>query len=155
VSQGTVTTTFATMTQGLKQEKPMFAKQYPRAEGSVLVTGTSTGIGRASAALLANAGFHVFAGVRKPEDADKVQGLATAGRITPVIIDVADAASVARALEKVSTELAEKNSFLAGVVSNAGVGMIAPVAYLNEDILHYQTQTNLLGTCGWRANSCH
>lgn len=123
----------------------MFSKQYPRAEGSILITGTSTGIGHATVARLASAGFHIFAGVRKPEDGDKVAKLAAAGRITPVMIDVADVASVAQAVEKVGAELAEKNGFLAGVISNAGVGMIAPVPYLNEDILQYQTQTNLLG----------
>lgn len=119
--------------------------QRNKAEGSVLITGTSTGIGRAAVVKLANAGFHVFAGVRKQEDADSVKKLAPDGWVTPVFIDVADADSVANAVTHVRSILAEKNSFLAGVISNAGVGMIAPAPYLNEDILQYQTQTNLLG----------
>jgi NAD(P)-dependent dehydrogenase (short-subunit alcohol dehydrogenase family) len=123
----------------------MTARLYPQAEGSVLITGTSTGIGYATTKRLAEAGFHVFAGVRKPEDGNKVAALAAAGCITPVLIDVADAASVATAIEQIRSGLAEKTSFLAGVISNAGVGMIAPTPYLNEEILHYQTQTNLLG----------
>jgi NAD(P)-dependent dehydrogenase (short-subunit alcohol dehydrogenase family) len=118
---------------------------YPQTEGSVLITGTSTGIGRAAVATLANAGFHVFAGVRKQEDADSVKKLAADNNIMPVFIDVTDALSVSQASAQVRSVLAEKNSFLAGVISNAGVGMIAPVSYLNEDILQYQTQTNLLG----------
>ncbi len=123
----------------------MTAAQHEQVAGSVLITGTSTGIGNAAVARLANAGFHVFAGVRKTEDAAAVTTLAPAGQITALIIDVADADSVTRALADVRNVLAEKNSFLAGVISNAGVGMIAPVPYLNEEILQYQTQTNLLG----------
>jgi len=123
----------------------MPSRQYRHASGSVLITGTSTGIGNAAVARLANAGFHVFAGVRRAEDGMQVAALANTGCITPVIIDVANAQSVTEAAQQVSAALAEKNSFLAGVISNAGVGMIAPVSYLNEDILHYQTQTNLLG----------
>ncbi len=113
--------------------------------GSVLVTGTSTGIGCAAVSTLANEGFHVFAGVRKPEDGEKVAVLAPPGRITPLIIDVTDPVSVSTAAAAVRTTLTTKNSFLAGIISNAGVGMIAPAPYLNEDILQYQTQTNLLG----------
>lgn len=121
------------------------AARYPNAEGSVLITGTSTGIGHAAAVAMAAAGFHVFAGVRKAEDGDKVAALASPGRITPLIIDVTDPASVSAAAATVRTHLAGNNDFLAGIISNAGVGMIAPVPYLNEEILQYQTQTNLLG----------
>lgn len=118
---------------------------YPQAEGSVLITGTSTGIGHAAVSKLALAGFHVLAGVRREEDAEQVKKLAAAGMITPVFIDVTDPCSVMNAAAQIRKILDDKNSFLAGVISNAGVGMITPVPYLNEDILQYQTQTNLLG----------
>ncbi len=123
----------------------MLSRRYPGAEGSVLITGTSSGIGYAAVSRLANEGFHVFAGIRKGEDANKVAALAPAGYITPLLLDVTDTASVADAARQVRLALANENSFLAGVISNAGVGMIAPATYLNEEILHYQTQTNLLG----------
>jgi len=121
----------------------MPSAQYSHATGSILITGTSTGIGHAAVSRLASAGFHVIAGVRKQADADNLQALSS--DITPVLLDVADAVSVSAAAVQVRTILQQRDSFLAGVISNAGVGMIAPVPYLNEDILQYQTQTNLLG----------
>ncbi|OMF43562.1 dehydrogenase, partial [Paenibacillus rhizosphaerae] len=50
----------------------------------VVVTGTSSGIGRATAEQLAAEGFHVLAGVRRQEDADKIKRK----NIEPVIVDV-------------------------------------------------------------------
>lgn len=121
------------------------AAYYPSPQGSILITGTSSGIGHAAVQLLAHRGFPVFAGVRKTADADRVQALAPAGCITPVQLDITDAGSVSAAVARVRQALTERRSFLTGVISNAGVGMIAPATYLNEDILHYQTETNLLG----------
>ena len=40
---------------------------------TVVITGASTGIGHACAKVLAKSGFHVFAGVRKEEDAKKLK----------------------------------------------------------------------------------
>lgn len=40
---------------------------------TVLISGASSGIGRATAVRLANGGWDVFAGVRKPEDAESVR----------------------------------------------------------------------------------
>jgi NADP-dependent 3-hydroxy acid dehydrogenase YdfG len=55
--------------------------------GAVMVTGASTGIGRATALLLDRKGYRVFAGVRKQADA---KSLAEDGsdRLTPITIDV-------------------------------------------------------------------
>ena len=41
--------------------------------GTIVITGTSTGIGRAAATWLADAGFRVFAGARKLSDAPEDQ----------------------------------------------------------------------------------
>jgi NAD(P)-dependent dehydrogenase (short-subunit alcohol dehydrogenase family) len=48
----------------------------------VLVTGASSGIGRATALHLAGAGFHVYAGVRKPDDGAALRR-DTGGEIAP------------------------------------------------------------------------
>ena len=66
--------------------------------GAVVVTGASTGIGRATAIELDRLGFHVFAGVRKDSDAESIRGEGS-DRLEPLTIDVADEASVGRRRE--------------------------------------------------------
>ena len=62
---------------------------------NVLVTGSSTGIGRAIALDLDRRGFRVFAGVRRDADGESLQK--ESPRIEPVILDVTDQASIAAA----------------------------------------------------------
>ena len=57
--------------------------------GAVLVTGASSGMGKACALLLDQAGYTVFAGVRKERDAHMLKQAASS-RLTPVILDVTD-----------------------------------------------------------------
>src|ERR1700710_567537 len=91
---------------------------------TVLVTGTSSGIGRATALHLAQSGVLVFAACRRLEDgADLAR--AAQGQITPLIMDVADAESIARGRQFI--EYATHGAGLDGLVNNAGVGMSAPI----------------------------
>ena len=60
---------------------------------SVVITGSSSGIGRACALMLDRNGFRVFAGVRKEADGDALRAVASES-LTPVHIDVTDAASI-------------------------------------------------------------
>jgi NAD(P)-dependent dehydrogenase (short-subunit alcohol dehydrogenase family) len=55
--------------------------------GAVVVTGSSTGIGRACALELDRRGFAVFAGIRKEADAEALRAVGS-GRLRPLIIDV-------------------------------------------------------------------
>jgi NAD(P)-dependent dehydrogenase (short-subunit alcohol dehydrogenase family) len=57
---------------------------------SVVITGSSTGIGRACVLMLDRNGFRVFAGVRKEADGDALRSTASES-LTPVHIDVTDA----------------------------------------------------------------
>src|SRR4051812_9664762 len=73
---------------------------HPENRKCVLITGTSTGIGRACALHLARQGFFVLAGARKETD---VPVVVTVGyqQICPVRIDVTDASSIAAAAQRV------------------------------------------------------
>ncbi len=110
---------------------------------TALVTGASTGIGRATALELARCGFAVLAGVRKPEDGEALQTSAT-GELEPVIIDVTDAASIEAAAAKVS-EQASAGGGLAGLVNNAGVAYTGPLEFVALDDLRHQLEVNLIG----------
>ena len=85
---------------------------------AILITGASTGIGRACALYLDSIGFTVFAGVRREADGNALRENASA-RLTPVLIDVTDSESIKSALKFISGEMG--NAGLAGLVNNAGI----------------------------------
>jgi NAD(P)-dependent dehydrogenase (short-subunit alcohol dehydrogenase family) len=109
--------------------------------GAVVITGASTGIGRASALRLDRAGFDVFAGVRKHEDGDALVAEGS-DRLRPLIIDVTDADSIASAAAEVN-ELT--GGSLAGLVNNAGIALAGPVEGLALDDLRRQLEVNVVG----------
>jgi NAD(P)-dependent dehydrogenase (short-subunit alcohol dehydrogenase family) len=113
------------------------------ATGAVVITGTSTGIGRATAVRLAGMGFRVFAGVRKPADADE---LTQTPGITPLIIDVTDAATVSAAAETVAGQTGSAG--LRGLVNNAGITVPGPLEFLPLDDLRRQLEVNVIGQIG-------
>ena len=112
----------------------------PRA---VVVTGASSGIGRASAMKLARSGFRVFAGVRKEEDAGALEEAAPAGRLTPLFIDVTDEHLVASAASTV--EEAVGGEGIAGLVNNAGMGEAWPLEYVPLEEFRRQFEVNVFG----------
>lgn len=91
---------------------------------AVLVTGASTGIGEATAKLLALRGFRVFAGLRRPDDADRLRSH-DAGHIQPVTLDVAHGDSIQAAREAIEAKLQGRG--LAGLVNNAGIAIGGPL----------------------------
>lgn len=110
-------------------------------ERTVVVTGASTGIGRAIALFFAQRGWLVFAGVRKTADAQALSGLHA--RIAPVMLDVTDAALVAAAVETVSARLGGRG--LDALVNNAGVAVPAPVELIPLEELRRQFEINVIG----------
>ena len=109
---------------------------------SVFVTGASSGIGRASVDFLANAGWQVFAAVRKAEDARKLES--EFGRnVTAVIMDVTDRNSIREAAAQVSLQLSGRG--LHGLVNVAGIGMVRPVEYAGTDDLQKIFDINVFG----------
>jgi NAD(P)-dependent dehydrogenase (short-subunit alcohol dehydrogenase family) len=108
----------------------------------VVVTGASSGIGRACALHLDSLGFRVFAGVRKEADAEALRAEGSE-RLEPLSVDVADQGSIDAAAERVSGELGE--SGLAGLVNNAGISVVGPLEFIPIDELRRQLEVNLIG----------
>ena len=75
--------------------------------GLVVVTGTSTGIGAATVSRLANNAVHVFAGVRREEDAEAARTVAN-GAVTPLMPRPNLKADYARHATSYAVELADK-----------------------------------------------
>lgn len=110
--------------------------------GAVVVTGASTGIGRATALLLDKKGYRVFAGVRKQADAESLSEEAS-DRLTPITIDVTEERSIASAKQKV--ERAVGDDGLVGLVNNAGIGTGGPVESMDLNDLRQALEVNLVG----------
>lgn len=108
-------------------------------ETTIVITGASSGIGRASALRLARAGFRVYAGVRKDTDAQSLRAEHPA--LVPIAIDVADAASITAAKHRLEGEL----EGLDGLVNNAGVGLTAPMEHVPLDELRRQFEIDVFG----------
>lgn len=106
---------------------------------SVLVTGASTGIGRAAALRLDGSGWKVFAGVRKAEDAAELRAAASE-RLAPVILDV----TVPDQIEAAAARIADEADGLDGLVNNAGIAVPGPLETLPLDALRHQLEVNLI-----------
>lgn len=112
---------------------------------AVVITGASTGIGRASALALDRNGFRVFAGVRKQVDGEALAAAAS-HRLTPVFLDVTDESSIGAAAKLVAAEVGRTGEArLAGLVNNAGTTLPCPVEYLTLDAFRRQLEVNLVG----------
>jgi NAD(P)-dependent dehydrogenase (short-subunit alcohol dehydrogenase family) len=110
--------------------------------GFVVVTGTSTGIGAATALHLARHGFHVFAGVRRVEDGEALRAEAP-DVVTPVIIDVTDGSTISAAAATVADFLGDRG--LVGLVNNAGIAKPGPIEFQPMDDFRTQLEVNLFG----------
>jgi len=107
---------------------------------SAVVTGASTGIGRATALWLDSHGWRVFAGVRKEEDAAALREAAS-GPLLPVMLDVTDSAQIAAVAELIGKEVGEAG--LDGLVNNAGIAVPGPLEALPIDDFRRQVEVNL------------
>ncbi|HPG02803.1 MAG TPA: SDR family NAD(P)-dependent oxidoreductase [Rhodoblastus sp.] len=108
---------------------------------SVVVTGASTGIGYAIAQMLAREGFHVFAGVRRRQDADRL--IEEIGdELTPLVFDIADPEGLAEAARDVGERLGRTT--LAGLVNNAGIATAGPLLHQPIEEFRRQLEINVV-----------
>jgi NAD(P)-dependent dehydrogenase (short-subunit alcohol dehydrogenase family) len=108
----------------------------------VLVTGCSTGIGAAAALDLDRAGYTVFAGIRRAEDADQLRARGSE-RLRPIELDVTRSDQVARAAELIETETGATG--LRGLVNNAGIVVGGPLEFLSLEDFRAQFEVNVFG----------
>lgn len=110
----------------------------------VLITGCSSGIGAASARRFAQAGYHVFASMRRPGSTNPLlQEAASAGwDLSTPQLDVTDEASVTGAMASV---LAGTGGRLDVLVNNAGYYCMGPIEETSPADLRAQMETNVLG----------
>lgn len=108
----------------------------------VIVTGTASGIGRATTLLLAQRGFRVFAAVRKNQDVEAWHQASIDG-VEPLQLEVTDRDSIAAALGRVEESLAGKT--LDAIVNNAGIAVTCPLEFVDLDAMRMQFEVNVFG----------
>jgi NAD(P)-dependent dehydrogenase (short-subunit alcohol dehydrogenase family) len=108
----------------------------------ILITGASTGIGEACARWLDRRGHVVFAGVRRDADGERLRH-GSSDSLRPIVIDVADAGSIARARDEVERAVGETG--LGGLVNNAGIAVAGPLEFVPIETLRRQLEVNVVG----------
>jgi NAD(P)-dependent dehydrogenase (short-subunit alcohol dehydrogenase family) len=109
---------------------------------SVVITGTSTGIGWGAAKVLLGQGFRVFGSLRKPADAQRLKS-EFGDNFVPLLFDVTDEAAIYAAAGEVRTALAGET--LAGLVNNAGISVPGPLLELPIEDFRRQIEVNVSG----------
>lgn len=109
---------------------------------SVVVTGSSTGIGWGIAKTLVAKGFRVFGSVRKAADGERLTK-EFGPNFIPLIFDVTDSTAVSKAADQVAATLGGETLF--GLVNNAGIAVAGPLLYLKLDEFRQQIEVNVTG----------
>lgn len=106
---------------------------------NVLVTGASTGIGRATALMLSEYGMTVYAGVRKASDGEALAESAV-GDLRPVRLDVTSSSDIEAAVERLRAD-----GGLGALVNNAGLYMGGPLEMMSEEEIRATYDVNVVG----------
>jgi NAD(P)-dependent dehydrogenase (short-subunit alcohol dehydrogenase family) len=104
---------------------------------AVLITGCSTGIGRATAERLGRSGWTVYASARRPES---IADLAGSG-CTTLALDVCDEASMRAAVDMVE----QAHGAVGVLINNAGYGLEGPFEETPMAEIRRQFETNVFG----------
>lgn len=107
----------------------------------VLITGASTGIGKACALALDKKGYKVFAGVRKTSDAEALKSEASEN-LRAVILDVTKEKQITDAVELINTEWPQG---LHALINNAGIAVAGPLEFIPLEKVRQQLDVNIIG----------
>ena len=112
-----------------------------------LITGASTGIGRATALRLASSGWTVLAGVRDPAAGESLAAEGPPGRIVSLALEVTDSDQIAAAAVRVAelSDRAGAGRGLDALINNAGIAVGGPVELLGDEDLRRQFDVNVFG----------
>lgn len=110
-------------------------------ERSVVISGASSGIGRATAVYLDRAGWRVFAGVRN-EQAEAELRSSSSDRLTTLMLDVTSEASISAAGDAVATATGGR---LDALFNNAGISVPGPVEYIPLEEVRQVFDVNVFG----------
>ena len=111
---------------------------------TVLVTGISTGIGRAITAELIEKNFYVIGSVRRAEDAKYFEDKFP-NQFKSIIFDVTDKDAINQSVPIVKDFLKQNNTYLCSVINNAGIALGGPVRYLDIEVFKKQFDVNYFG----------
>jgi NAD(P)-dependent dehydrogenase (short-subunit alcohol dehydrogenase family) len=113
---------------------------------AVLVTGATSGIGKATAIHLASLGYTVFAGAygASPQDLEDLGAVQSwRGHLRIIDIDVTNGESIQRACSQIENLLPDGWSF--ALVNNAGVAFGAPLEIERLETMRLQMEVNYFG----------
>ena len=109
---------------------------------SIVITGTSTGIGYACSKHFIEKGYKVFGSVRNDNDANRVSN-ELGSNFVPLMFDVTDETAVKESVKVVENQIGDQK--LSGLINNAGLGVMGTIQNLSAEQFKYQFDVNVLG----------
>jgi len=110
---------------------------------TILITGATSGIGRAAALYLAQRGHRVFATGRSESALESLRQEAGGLDLDTIALDVTDRSSIDAARAHVS--LATEGRGIDVLVNNAGYGHVGPIEHVTDAEIRHQFETNVFG----------
>lgn len=108
----------------------------------VMITGANSGMGLATATLLANQGYRVYAGYRQQQkSAQLLNQDQTLSNLIPIYLDVMETHSITQAVEYII----EQEGRLDVLINNAGYGYISTIEHCDANELYRQFDVNVFG----------